>query len=348
MQIAPLPATQPTTFPAQSSAPTQSLPAPPLILLMGPTASGKTALALALAQRFPVDLISVDSALVFRDMNIGTAKPDAATLQAFPHRLVDIISPEEAYSAARFVTDARAMIADIGARGRIPLLVGGTMLYFRALAGGLAELPAADPAVRAELDAEAAARGWPALHAELARLDPATAARLAPNDSQRIQRALEICRLSGTSMSALLAAEADASDGAPAGVAGPCLSLGLLPSQRSVLAERINARFAAMLDDGLEDELDSLRGRYRLDAKLPSMRCVGYRQVWEAQEGLFPRHELLARGCAATRQLAKRQLTWMNNTLRPETFDCLAADLTARVSERVAHFLDTAIAAPRP
>ena len=323
--------------PAHSAAP-DTTALPPAILLMGPTASGKTALAIALAQRFPLEIVSVDSALVFRDMNIGTAKPDAATLAAFPHHLVDLISPEEAYSAARFVTDARALIADIGARGRVPLLVGGTMLYFRALLGGLAELPQADAALRAAIDEDAAARGWPALHAELAALDPATAARLAPNDSQRIQRALEICRLTGEPMSALLAREAAV---APA---ARFLALGLLPAQRSVLAERIGARFTAMLAAGLDDEVAALRQRYRLHADLPSMRCVGYRQVWEAQDGQFPRSELVARGSAATRQLAKRQLTWMNNTLRPEMFDCLATDLETRVGERVARFLDSAAA----
>lgn len=313
---------------------------PPAILLMGPTASGKTALAIALAQRFPLDIVSVDSALVFRDMDIGTAKPDAATLAAFPHHLVDLISPEESYSAARFVADARALIGQIAARGRIPLLVGGTMLYYRALQGGLAELPQADAATRAAIDEDARRRGWPALHAELAQLDPATAARLAPNDSQRIQRALEICRLSGEAMSALLARDAAATSALAAPPVADFLALGLLPSARSVLAERIGERFAAMLAAGLEDEVAALRSRYRLHADLPSMRCVGYRQVWEAQEGLFPRRELAARGSAATRQLAKRQLTWMNNTLRPEMFDCLAGDLEHRVGERVARFVD--------
>lgn len=307
---------------------------PPAILLMGPTASGKTDLAIALSERFPLEIVSVDSALVFRDMNIGTAKPDAATLKAFPHHLVDIISPEEAYSAAQFVADATRLIGEINARGRVPLLVGGTMLYFRALQAGLADLPSADPAMRAAIDAEARERGWPALHAELAKLDPATAARLAPNDQQRVQRALEICRVSGQPMSALLAQQA-----AAAAPVADTLALGLLPSARSVLAERIGARFKAMLAAGLEDEVSALRARYQLHLGLPSMRCVGYRQVWEAQDGLFPRGELVDRGSAATRQLAKRQLTWMNNTLRPETFDCLAADLQARVAARVDQFL---------
>ncbi len=254
-------------------------PRPKAILLMGPTASGKTAAALELARRFPVELISVDSAQVFVDMNVGTAKPDAATLAAFPHHLIDLITPEEAYSAARFRQDALACMADIVQRGRIPLLVGGTMLYYKALLEGLAELPAADPATRAEIDALAVARGWPAVHAELARVDPETARRLHPTDSQRVQRALEIYRLSGTPMSALLA------QGTKEPSAYNYLALGLLPSDRSELHARIAVRFDEMLGLGLEDEVTELRRRYRLSPELPSMRCVGYRQVWEAQDG---------------------------------------------------------------
>lgn len=306
---------------------------PKAILLMGPTASGKTAAAMALADRFPVDLVSVDSAQVFRDMDIGTAKPDPATLARYPHRLIDLISPEEAYSAARFRADALAEMAAIAAAGRVPLLVGGTMLYFRTLLQGLADLPQADPALRAAIDAEAAARGWPALHAELARFDPAAAARLAPNDSQRLQRAIEILRLSGRPMSELLAESR--SEPPPYDF----LSLGLLPSERSVLHERIARRFDEMLLAGLEDEVTRLRARYRLHLDLPSMRCVGYRQVWEAQEGAIPRREMRDRGVFATRQLAKRQITWLSNSLEAERFDCLAPDLAARVSERVARFL---------
>jgi tRNA dimethylallyltransferase len=304
-------------------------PQPPAILLMGPTASGKTAVAIALAQRFPVELISVDSAQVFRDMNIGTAKPDAATLRAFPHHLIDLISPEQAYSAARFRHDALARMADVTARGKVPLLVGGTMLYFKALLGGLAELPQADAQLRAELDAEAGRRGWPALHAELARVDPETAARLAPNDAQRIQRGLEIYRLGGRPMSALLA------EGAPQTPPYGFISLGLLPAERSVLHARIAERFDAMLKAGLEDELAGLRRQYRLTPELPAMRCVGYRQVWAVQDGKAPRAEMRERGIYATRQLAKRQITWLVNTLKPEIFDCLSPELSAQVAARV-------------
>ena len=310
-------------------------PRPKAILLMGPTASGKTAAALELARHFPIELISVDSAQVFVDMNVGTAKPDAATLAAFPHHLIDLITPEEAYSAARFRNDALACMADIVRRGRFPLLVGGTMLYYKALLEGLAELPAADPAIRAEIDALAATHGWPAVHAELARVDPETARRLHPTDSQRLQRALEIYRLSGVPMSTLLA------QGEKEPPAYDYLALGLLPADRAVLHTRIAARFDEMLAQGLEDEVSALRQRYRLSLELPSMRCVGYRQVWEAQDGRIPRGELRDRGIYATRQLAKRQLTWMKNTLRPELFDSLSADVLDRLSARVSTFLES-------
>src|SRR5574343_281725 len=231
---------------------------PPAILLMGPTASGKTAVAMRLADRLPVELISVDSAQVFRDMDVGTAKPSPELLARYPHRLIDIISPEERYSAARFRDDALAAMAEITAAGRIPLLVGGTMLYFRSLMQGIADLPKADPALRTEIDALAASAGWPAVHAELARLDPVTAERLHPTDSQRLQRALEICRLSGRPMSALLAE----SDYAPAPYR--MLSIALLPSERTVLHERIARRFDDMLLDGLDEEVRQLRQRYTL------------------------------------------------------------------------------------
>ena len=306
---------------------------PPAILLMGPTASGKTAVAMQLARRFPVELISVDSAQVFRDMNIGTAKPDAATLREFPHHLIDLISPEDAYSAARFRHDALAAMAEIGARGKIPLLVGGTMLYFKALLEGLAELPQACPKTRMDIDSQADAQGWPAVHAELAKVDPQTAARLHPTDSQRVQRALEVFRLSGRPLSALLA---EGQDQTPP---YDFLSLGLLPSDRSVLHARIAERFDAMLAAGLEDELSALRAKYRLSADLPSMRCVGYRQVWDVQDGRAPRAQMRERGIYATRQLAKRQITWLSNTLKPEAFDCLAPDLLARIEQRVAALL---------
>jgi tRNA dimethylallyltransferase len=306
---------------------------PPAILLMGPTASGKTAVAMALTRRFPVELISVDSAQVFRDMDIGTAKPDAATLQEYPHHLIDLISPEEAYSAAHFCTDALAAMADINAHGKVPLLVGGTMLYFKALLEGLADLPQACPKTRADIDLQAITHGWPAVHAELAKVDPEAAARLHATDAQRIQRALEVFRLSGRPMSALLA------EGKSQRPPYQFLSLGLLPSVRSVLHERIAQRYDAMLSAGLESEVDMLRAKYQLNLNLPSMRCVGYRQIWEVQDGLAPRAEMRDRGIYATRQLAKRQITWMNNTLQPETFDCLANDTDAAIIERVARFL---------
>jgi len=307
---------------------------PPAILLMGPTASGKTAVAMELTRRFPVELISVDSAQVFRDMDIGTAKPDAATLAEFPHHLIDLISPEQAYSAARFCTDALAAMGEISARGKVPLLVGGTMLYFKALLEGLADLPQACPETRANIDLQADAEGWPAVHAALAEVDPQTAARLHPTDAQRVQRALEVFRLTGRPLSALLA------EGKEQMPPYDFLSLGLLPSARGVLHERIAQRYDAMLAAGLEGEVEMLRAKYRLNLNLPSMRCVGYRQIWEVQDGLAPRAEMRDRGVFATRQLAKRQITWMGNTLRPETFDCLAQDVAARIAERVAGFLD--------
>ena len=271
---------------------------PPAILIMGPTASGKTAVAMDLADRFSVELISVDSAQVFRDMDVGTAKPDRPTLARYPHRLIDLISPEESYSAARFRNDALGAMAEITAAGKVPVLVGGTMLYFRALLHGLADLPQADTSLRAEIDAEAAAKGWPAMHAKLAYLDPLTAARLHPTDSQRLQRALEVCQLSGRPMSELLA---ESERQYPP---YDFLSIGLLPADRSELHARIARRFDEMLLTGLNDEVRMLRQKYSLHLNLPSMRCVGYRQTWEAQEGLIPHKELRDRGIFATRQLA--------------------------------------------
>lgn len=311
---------------------------PPAILLMGPTASGKTALAMALADRFPVELISVDSAQVFRDMDVGTAKPDHATLARYPHRLIDIISPEESYSAARFRDDALAAMAEITAAGKIPLLVGGTMLYFRALLHGLADLPQASPELRAAIDAEAAANGWPALHKKLALVDPSTATRLHPTDSQRIQRALEICQLAGRPMSELLAASERQRP------PYDCLALALLPSDRAVLHQRIARRFDEMLLAGLDEEVRQLRRNYTLHPNLPSMRCVGYRQTWEAQDGLMPAKELRDRGIFATRQLAKRQITWLTNSFTAENYDCLAPTLSERIAQRTSQFLNIATA----
>jgi tRNA dimethylallyltransferase len=297
---------------------------PPAILLMGPTASGKTALAFEIAQRFPVEIISVDSAQVFRDMDIGTAKPNAETLTRFPHRLIDLITPEERYSAARFREEALREMAAIIETGRIPLLVGGTMLYFKALREGLADLPQADPELRSAIDAEALSRGWPALHAELARLDPETAARLAPNDAQRIQRALEVVRVTGRPMGESFARQAAQS------LPYRTLSLALAPSDRAVLHERIAERFDTMLAAGLVAEVEALRQKYRLNAELPSMRCVGYRQVWAMIEGEIPTTELRDRGIFATRQFAKRQLTWLRATPSVTTLDSLDAEATAQ------------------
>lgn len=306
---------------------------PPAILLMGPTASGKTALAMHLAERFPCELISVDSAQVFIDMDAGTAKPSSKELARHPHRLINLITPEESYSAARFCTDALAAMAEIREAGRIPLLVGGTMLYFRALLQGLADLPQADTSIRAELDAEAARLGWPAMHARLQAIDPTTAARLHPTDSQRIQRALEIYLQSGQTMSALLAASEQTTP------PYDFLQLGLLPSDRSVLHERIAQRFDSMLLAGLDDEVRQLREKYSLHLGLPSMRCVGYRQTWEVQDGLIPHRELRDRGIFATRQLAKRQITWLSNSFTAENFDCLDPALQKKAGDHVAGWL---------
>ncbi|HUX29999.1 MAG TPA: tRNA (adenosine(37)-N6)-dimethylallyltransferase MiaA [Thiobacillus sp.] len=305
---------------------------PPAVFLMGPTASGKTALAVSLAERFPLEIVSVDSALVYRGMDIGSAKPDAATLARAPHHLLDIRDPTEAYSAAAFCDDARRLMADIVARGKVPLLVGGTMLYFRALLRGLDDLPRADPALRKALEAKAKAHGWPALHAELAAVDPATAARLAPNDSQRIGRALEIFRLTGTPMSALL-------DRAQPELPYRVLQLALIPSDRAVLHQRIATRFDAMLAEGLVDEVEFLRRAYVLSPDLPAMRAVGYRQAWACLDGNIDMKALREQGIAATRQLAKRQLTWLRTWPDAVVLDCLADDLETQATALVARHL---------
>jgi tRNA dimethylallyltransferase len=300
---------------------------------MGPTASGKTAVALAIAARFPVEIISVDSAQVFRGMDIGTAKPAPAERAAVPHHLIDIIDPDQSYSAAQFKTDAERLMLQIAARGRVPLLAGGTMLYFKALREGLSNLPPADAALRAGIEADARQKGWPAMHAELARIDPPTAARLQPADAQRIQRALEVFRLSGKPLSAL--------QGARVGAAPQFrfLPLALLPSDRAQLHRRIEQRFDAMLGAGLVEELAALRRKYALVAGLPSMRCVGYRQAWEHLDGAYDRAELRERGIYATRQLAKRQLTWLRAMHEPKAFDCLAPDLATQVVGHLARAL---------
>ncbi len=280
----------------------------PAVLLMGPTASGKSALAMALAQRFPVEIVSVDSAQVYRGMDIGTAKPDAATRSVVPHHLIDIIDPVDAYSAARFRADALAAIAGIRSRGAVPLVVGGTMLYFKALLEGLSALPAANAEVRARLDARAARDGWPALHAELARVDPVTAGRLDVSDAQRIQRALEVHEIAGRPLSELHGARE------AVGALGPSIAVALIPEDRARLHRQIAARFDAMLDAGLVAELSQLRERHALAPNLPSMRCVGYRQAWEFLDRRIDAAKLRASGIAATRQLAKRQLTWLRAT----------------------------------
>jgi tRNA dimethylallyltransferase len=307
-------------------------------MLLGPTASGKTALAMELVDQFantlPVEIVSVDSAQVFVDMNIGTAKPDTDTLRRYPHHLIDLITPEQRYSAARFRDDALAVMNDITARGKIPLLVGGTMLYFKAWREGLADLPEADAALRAEIDAEAAAKGWPALHAELARFDPVTAARLKPTDAQRIQRALEVVRLTGKSLEHFYSQQHDKQKAAA--LPYRLLTYGLAPNDRSWLHERIAQRFDLMLQQGLVEEVHALRAKYQLEADLPSMRCVGYRQVWEMIEGQLPLAELRDRGVFATRQFAKRQLTWLNGLKQGsfndmELLDCQKPGLAATI-----------------
>lgn len=306
---------------------TQQQPQRPLaVAIMGPTASGKTAMALAIARRIPAEIISVDSALVYRGMDIGTAKPDAAELAVVPHHLIDIIDPLDAYCAAQFCKDALRLTAEIHARGKLPLLVGGTMMYFKALMDGLDDLPAADPALRAQLDLEAARIGIPGLHARLAQLDPATAARLKPNDAQRIQRALEIIALTGRPMSELLALRPKTE------LPFALLQLALEPSDRSVLHQRIANRFDAMLQGGpgrnLLDEVATLRARGDLHPGLPSMRCVGYRQAWEYLDGQFDLPTLREKGIIATRQLAKRQLTWLRAMPQRIELDCLSANAT--------------------
>ena len=276
-----------------------------MVLLMGPTASGKTGLAIELAQRLPLEIVSVDSALVYREMDIGTAKPPPAVRKAIPHHLVDLLDPAEAYSAGRFRRDALAAMDTVRARGRVPLLVGGTMLYFRALLRGLAELPAADAGLRAALDREAAEHGWQALHAELARVDPHAAARIHPGDPQRIQRALEVWRLTGTPLSKLQRS----GSGAPAG--WQFLKFGLAPASRAGLHAAIEQRFHDMMAAGLLGEVERLYARGDLHRGLPSMRAVGYRQLWAALEGECSPAEAVRDAVTATRRLAKRQMTWL-------------------------------------
>ena len=306
---------------------------PPALAIMGPTASGKSALAMALASASPAEIVSVDSAQIYRDMDIGTAKPSAQERAAVPHHLIDILDPTQAYSAARFAQDARAAMNAIHARGRLPILVGGTMLYFKALREGLSNLPQADEAVRAQLDAEARRVGWPAMHTELARVDAAAAARLQPNDSQRIQRALEIYRSTGTPMSALLGTRA------PEPLPFRLVEVALIPSDRTRLHERIAARFDSMLAAGLVAEVQALRTRYTLHTDLPSMRSVGYRQAWAHLDGEYDAATLRDRGIFATRQLAKRQLTWLRGWGSLHQLGCLDESTLASAATQVRAWL---------
>jgi tRNA dimethylallyltransferase len=292
---------------------------------MGPTASGKTDFAVDLVASLPLEIVSVDSAMVYRYMNIGTAKPDAATLARAPHRLLDIRDPEERYSAGDFVRDAEREMADIHARGRVPLLVGGTMLYFRVLTEGMAALPSADPKLRAALDDEAAADGWPAMHGQLAEVDPEAAHRISPNDGQRIQRALEVWRATGKPLSAWHREQANGTH------ASSFVMLGLLPTDRAALHGRIADRLERMFAAGLVDEVRRLRSRPGLRRESPAMRAVGYRQVWAHLEGERTLEETAAAACAATRQLAKRQLTWLRSQTLAASVDPLERNAFAAI-----------------
>lgn len=298
----------------------------PAICLMGPTASGKTALAIELVQRFPFDIINVDSAQIYRGMDIGTGKPDAATLRLAPHRLIDFLDPAESYSAARFRTDAIREMADIREQSRIPLLVGGTMLYFKALRDGLAVLPAADPEVRAQISAMAQQEGWPAVHARLASVDAAAAARIHPNDPQRLQRALEVFMVTGRSMTELYGRELPAER-----LTEDLMFVSIQPAQRSVLHSKIERRFRQMLDDDLLEEVRRLHRRDDLHAALPSVRSVGYRQVWQYLDGEISFDALVERGIIATRQLAKRQVTWLRSWDNLHNFDSESPETMAKV-----------------
>ncbi|KQV53831.1 MULTISPECIES: tRNA (adenosine(37)-N6)-dimethylallyltransferase MiaA [unclassified Duganella] len=307
----------------------QSNKRPLAVAIMGPTASGKTAVALAIAQQVPCEIISVDSALVYRGMDIGTAKPSKEELAAVPHHLIDIIDPLDSYSVAQFRTDTLRLVAEISARGKVPLLVGGTMLYYKGLADGLDELPGADAVLRAQLDEEAARIGWPAMHARLAQIDPATAARLKPNDSQRVQRALEIHALSGKPMSELLAQREKEE------LPFDLLSYALEPSDRAWLHQRIARRFDIMLDSGFLDEVNTLRARGDLHPGLPSIRCVGYRQAWEYMDGSIDYAAMRETGIIATRQLCKRQLTWLRSMPERIMVDCCAPDASEQLQQQV-------------
>ena len=303
----------------------------PILCLAGPTAAGKSASTLAIASHWPVEIITVDSATIYRGMDIGTAKPSREEQAQVPQHLLDIRDPSESYSAAEFCNDATTLIEQIRGRGRIPLLCGGTMMYYKALREGLNDLPGADPALRAELEAEAEKSGWPALHARLAEVDPVTAARLAPNDSQRIQRALEIWHLSGQPMSVLLQ---HGRPGAPQSD-HQYVTISLEPSDRLALHQRIARRYQQMLEHGLVEEVRHLYERGDLHPGLPSVRCVGYRQLWDYLDGKIDKTQAIEQAIAATRQLAKRQLTWLRAQPDRIVVDCLAPDAAARVLDTV-------------
>ena len=305
------------------------------VALMGPTASGKTAAALAIARALPCEIISVDSALVYREMDIGTAKPNAEELASAPHHLIDIIDPRDAYSVAQFRKDAARLVQEIHARGRLPLLVGGTMMYFNALRNGLDDLPGADPALRQQLDEEAARIGVPGLHARLSSVDPVTAERLAPNDSQRIQRALEIWHLTGKPMSALLAQQG------PREPDFPMLAISLEPEDRAALHARIALRFDQMLAQGFIEEVEKLRARGDLHLDLPSIRCVGYRQAWEYLDGAYNFETMRERGIIATRQLAKRQITWLRSMPDRQVVDGLQAGAQETILKLTMQYLQS-------
>lgn len=303
------------------------------LAVLGPTASGKSALGLWMAdQGFPIEIISLDSALVFRDMNIGTAKPTPQELAMVPHHLIDIISPSDAFSAAEFVTECHALIADIRARGKVPVILGGTMMYYKTLVSGIDDLPTANAEIRQAIEQQALLEGWPAIHAQLAAVDPVTAQRLKPNDSQRLQRALEVFQITGKPLSSFHQRDLQTDALIP--------TLAIEPSDRSVLHKRIENRFHTMLEQGLIEEVIELRHNHVLDETMPSMRCVGYRQVWEHLHGHSTRAEMIDRGVAATRQLAKRQITWLRSTANKEVVDPLQTDWLVSVKPWIQRQID--------
>ena len=345
------PAPDASSRPAPCVSPATPLPPVRYLALAGPTASGKTAAALAIARQHDVEIISVDSALVYCGMDIGTAKPSAAELASVPHHLINIRDPLQAYSAAQFVSDAHTLMVDITARGKLPLLVGGTMMYFKALFDGIDPMPQADPAIRAVLEREAQQLGWPAMHALLAEVDPVTAARLNPADTQRIQRALEVYRISGQPLSSFHTTKniAPHADNTGAGGqndlqqgANEPLLISLEPLERAWLHQRIAQRFDTMLAEHFLDEVQALRARGDLHPDLPSMRCVGYRQAWEALDGLWPMSELRDKGIFATRQLAKRQITWLRSMPQRQVVACDAPEAQQQVLALARTFVQAA------